>query len=129
VYARVTVWLCPDESLIDAVHVPALGELATVAVNEFPLCAIVPMFAQPLLAVAVSDLLKGAFVQPASEAVNVALEPVPLTAYRSTPAKFGLSESLVVTTIGWSVGANEVFTPVNPVALAAIVAGAMARPL
>ena len=90
----VLVWP-PIKSLSVCVHVPALGEAATVSVNEVPEAGeAVAMLLHPAANDCVMLRLYGAFVQPVSDAVNVPVDPVPEVAYKSISGKLATSGPL-----------------------------------
>jgi hypothetical protein len=85
------------------------------------------MLLHPAASVCAIDFKYGASVQPASCAVKVALDPVPLVAYKSISGEAPFSGP--VYTIGLSVGANVPVPLVAPLALAVSVAGTIASPV
>jgi hypothetical protein len=109
-------------------QVPGDGELATDVVNDVPLAGeVVAMLLHPDASLCAIDFEYGASVQPASWAVKVPLDPVPLVAYRSISGVAPFSGP--VYTMGLSVGVNVAMPPVAPVALAVSVAVAIASPV
>jgi hypothetical protein len=125
VYVAASDTVCPAPSEMLTVQFPALGDAAVVNVKIVPVVEVVlpdavDICVQPTGTKTVNFLLYGALDHPFSEAVVAPVEPAPLEAYRSISEEVSEMEE--------SVGVKVCVPFVVPLADAASVAGAIARP-